>query len=88
VVAMAPFACAGSHEEPPAPPAPPVDPATFSVPARTPAPEVDLRADLDGGNLWADADPTDGATAASAVTSAPGDAGTDARAPSGAKRKR
>jgi len=76
LLAAMPLACAGAHEEPPAPPPPPIDPAAFSGPARTPAPEVDLRADLDGGDLWADA--------ASASAPAAPDAGTDAQAP---KRK-
>jgi hypothetical protein len=55
LLALAPLACAGTREEPPAPPPPPVDPAAFAGPARSPAPEVDLNANLDAANLWGDA---------------------------------
>ncbi len=86
IIALAPLACAGAHEEPPQPPPPPVDPGTFSGPARAPAPVVDLRADLDGGDLWFDADTGD-AAAATANGLLPTDAGTDARPPTSSKRK-
>jgi hypothetical protein len=56
VIALLPLACATTHEEPPAPPPPPIDPAAFSGPARTPAPEVDLNADQDASNPWADSE--------------------------------
>ena len=55
LLSTASFACAATHEEPPAPPPPPVDPAAFSGPARPPAAAVDLSADLDAGDLYADA---------------------------------
>ncbi len=81
--ALSALACAGAHEEPPAPPPPPVDPSAFSGPARTPAPQVDLGEDLDGGTHWFDASPASEAPdAADAASNA-----VDARAPSAAKKK-
>ena len=82
LVALSTSACAATHEEPPAPPPAPVDPAAFSAPARPPAPDVDLSADLDGGNLWADS-----ATASGAGTAAT-DAGSDARPPASERRNK
>jgi hypothetical protein len=82
LIALAPLACATTHEEPPAPPPPPVDPAAFSGPARTPAPEVDLNANLDAGNPWAD---SESPVSPPEPTS---DAGSDAQVPAPPKRKR
>ncbi len=91
LVALSPLACAGT-QEPPAPPPPPVDPAAFSGPARSPAPEVDLDANLNAANVWEDAggqakENAPAATASASVAmSATPDAGADAQVPSKPKR--
>jgi hypothetical protein len=82
LLALLPFACATTHEEPPAPPPPPIDPAAFSGPARTPAPVVDLNADSDASNPWADSDGSVSAPAPApdaAIVDAAVDAGTSKR---------
>jgi hypothetical protein len=80
-------ACASTHEEPPAPPAPPVDPAAFSGPARPPAPAVDIRADLDAGDILdASAVPPSLPSATSADSAT--DAGTDAATDAGARKRK
>jgi hypothetical protein len=80
-------ACASTHEEPPAPPAPPVDPAAFSGPARPPAPAVDIRGDLDAGDILdASAVPPSPASATSADSAT--DAGTDAATDAGGRKRK
>jgi hypothetical protein len=80
-------ACASAHEEPPAPPAPPVDPAAFSGPARPPAPAVDIRADLDAGDILDASGLPPGPTGTNLAESAT-DAGPDAATDAGARKRK
>jgi hypothetical protein len=81
-------ACASAHEEPPAPPAPPVDPAAFSGPARPPAPAVDIRADLDAGDILEASTVPPGPASPTSADSATGGPGTDAATDAGARKRK